>query len=81
MLAIAATTLMFTLHTYSQAQSAMEQVANLTQNLTQLRLIQLSQAAYEEQRINTLSERLDNTTNRVESRVQILEGRRQTTNQ
>ena len=79
MIAVAAITLMFTLHTYNQAQPAMEQVANLTHDLAQLRLIQLSQAAYEEQRINTLSERLDNTTNRLESRVQILEARRQST--
>ena len=74
-IAIAATTLMFTLHTYSQAQAAMEQVANLTHDLAQQRLIQLSQAAYEEQRLNTLSERLDNTTNRLESKMTILEAR------
>ena len=79
MIAIAATTLLYTLHTYSQAQSAMTQVSNLTHDLAQLRLIQLSQATYEEQRINTLSERVDNTTNRLESRVQILEARRQIT--
>ncbi len=53
----------------------MEQVANLTHDLAQQRLIQLSQAAYEEQRLNTLSERLDNTTNRLESKMTILEAR------
>lgn len=53
----------------------MEQVANLTHDLAQQRLIQLSQAAYEEQRLNTLSERLDNTTNRLESKMTILETR------
>lgn len=51
----------------------MEQVANLTHDLAQQRLIQLSQAAYEEQRLNTLSERLDNSTNRLEGRVSIVE--------
>lgn len=66
---------MFTLHTYSQAQSAMEQVANLTHDLAQQRLIQLSQAAYEEQRLNTLSERLDNSTNRLESQLNVLDAR------
>lgn len=53
----------------------MEQVANLTHDLAQQRLIQLSQAAYEEQRLNTLSERLDNTTNRLESKMTMLEAR------
>lgn len=53
----------------------MEQVANLTHDLAQQRLIQLSQAAHEEQMLNTLSERLDNTTNRLESKMTILEAR------
>lgn len=66
---------MFTLHTYSQAQSAMEQVANLTHDLAQQRLIQLSQAAYEEQRLNALWERLDTTSNRLDGRMSILEAR------
>lgn len=53
----------------------MEQVANLTHDLAQQRLIQLSQAAYEEQRLNTLSERLDNSTNRLESQLNVLDAR------
>lgn len=53
----------------------MEQVENLTHDLAQQRLINLSQAAYEEQRINTLSERLDNSTNRLENKMTILEAR------
>lgn len=66
---------MFTLHTYNQAQAAIAQVANLTHDLAQQRLIQLSQAAYEEQRLNTLWERLDTTSNRLEGRMSILEAR------
>ena len=53
----------------------MEQVANLTHDLAQQRLIQLSQAAYEEQRLNALWERLDNTSNRLDGRMSILEAR------
>jgi len=74
-IAIAAITLMSTLHTYSQAQSAMEQAANLTHDLAQQRLIQLSQAAYEEQRLNALWERLDTMSNRLDGRMGILEAR------
>lgn len=66
---------MFTLHTYSQAQAAMEQVANLTHDLAQQRLIQLSQAAYTEQRLNALWERLDTMSNRLDGRMGILEAR------
>lgn len=53
----------------------MEQVANLTHDLAQQRLIQLSQASYEEQRLNALWERLDTTSNRLEGRMGILEAR------
>lgn len=75
MVAIAATTLMFTLHTYSQAQSAMAQVANLTHDLAQQRLIQLSQAAYDERRHNNLSASHDQLKNDLESQMGVLENR------
>ncbi len=53
----------------------MEQVANLTRDLAQQRLIQLSQASYEEQRLNALWERLDTMSNRLDGRMGILEAR------
>lgn len=53
----------------------MEQVAHLEHDLAQQRLIQLSQAAYEEQRLNALWERLDTMSNRLDGRMSILEAR------
>ncbi|KEZ68324.1 hypothetical protein AAY86_00675 [Pseudomonas amygdali pv. tabaci str. ATCC 11528] len=78
-LLIVALTLASILRTPSQAQDAVGELGKLSHDLAQQRIIQLSQAAYAEQRLNTLSERLDNTTNRLESRVQMLETRRQST--
>ena len=72
---IAATPLIFTLHTYIQAQSAIEQVASLTQDLAQQRMIQLSQSAYNEQRHNNLSASHDQLKNDLESRMGVLENR------
>lgn len=75
MMLIVVSTLVFTIHTITLANASAEQVAYLSLSLDSLRSIQLSQASYGEVRINTLSERLDTSTNRLEGRMSIVEAR------
>ena len=74
-MAITITALLFALQTISQAQAATEAIESLSKNLAQQRLIQVSQATYSEQRLNALWERLDTTSNRLDSRMSIWEAR------
>ncbi|MBD8705634.1 hypothetical protein IFT47_03185 [Pseudomonas sp. CFBP 13711] len=69
-------TLVFTIHTITLADAAIVQVSNLARDVGHLQTIQLSQASYAEKRLNTLSERLDTSTNHLHDRVSILEARR-----
>lgn len=68
-------TLAFTIHTMTIANATSEQLAQLSNRVDQLQTIQLSQASYAEQRLNTLSERLDSSANRLSDSVSILEAR------
>jgi len=70
-------TLVFTLHTITQANAASAQVGQLSRHIDQMQTIQLSQASYAEQRLNSISERLDTNTNRLEGRISVVEARQQ----
>lgn len=68
-------TLALSIHTHTIANATSEQAAQLSNQVDRLQTIQLSQASYVEQRLNFGSERLDTSTNRLESRLSIVEAR------
>lgn len=71
----AAIVMALAIHATTQSLAAIKHTSELSRELVQQRLVQLSQANYLEARTNYIAEKQDRTHNELESRIMILESR------